>query len=203
MTLRQKLISLAGLSTFVVLLSGSGIVQAMPLCYMINQAGETVDLSYMCSPNNTRTQSQENQQEERIFSRRIPVNNQTYQEPIRTYADLHRYVNSEESQEDSWNDFQYYNRFLEFPSRNVSRRVTRQEISPRVIRYGREVLVNPDGLEVVITNRNSSRISRHRVIGPSGFPESVFVDYSQVPSGSFQSNYISTPRSQVRGSLIY
>ena len=53
---------------------------------------------------------------------------------MRTYTDVYEYVNSNESEEDAWNDFQYYNRFLEFPSVNVSRSLTRQEISPRIIR---------------------------------------------------------------------
>ncbi len=203
MLLKQKLVSFAGLSMFIILLSTSVIVQAVPLCYMINEAGQTVDLSYMCNRSSIRTEPEKNQQEGRIFSRRIPVNNVTDQEFIRTHTDVHRYLSREESQEDSWNNFQYYNRFLEFPSRNVSRTVTRQEISPRVIRYSREVLINPDGSEVVINNSNSSRISRHRVIGSSGFPESVFVDYSQVPSASLESSYRSTPRTQVRGTITY
>ncbi|MDJ0599272.1 MAG: hypothetical protein QNJ37_10580 [Crocosphaera sp.] len=206
MKLRQKVFSIAGLSTFITLLMSAGIAQAIPPCYMVNQAGQTVDLSYMCNANSDRIQPQETEQEERTFSRRIPVNNQTSQEPIRTYADVYKYVNSEEDQEYAWNDFQYYNRFLEFPSANVSRRVTRQEISPRVVRYSREVLVNPDGSEVVLTNRNSSQISRQMVIGPYGFPESIFVDYSQIPSGSFQPTYFQgsyspTPRGQLTGSV--
>ncbi len=173
---------------------------------MVNQAGQTVDLSYLCNQNTVSNQPQETEQEERTFSRRVPVNNPTSQEPIRTYTDVHKYVNSEAGQQDSWNDFQYYNRFLEFPSANVTRTVQRQEISPRVVRYSQEVLVNPDGSEVVLTNRNSSRISRQMVIGPYGFPESIFVDYSQIPSGSFQPTYFqgsypSTPRGQLTGSV--
>ncbi|MDJ0579863.1 hypothetical protein [Crocosphaera sp.] len=134
MRLNQTLFSTIGLSTLMTLLMTSGTVQATPLCYMVNQTGQTVDLSYMCNQNTATTQHSQTQPEERTFSRRVPVNNPTYQTPMRTYTDVYKYVNSNESEEDAWNDFQYYNRFLEFPSANVSRSVTRQEISPRIIR---------------------------------------------------------------------
>ncbi|MDJ0728451.1 MAG: hypothetical protein QNJ33_00500 [Crocosphaera sp.] len=145
MTLRQKLVSVAGLSTFITLLIGSGIVHAIPLCYMINQAGQTVDLSYMCNQNTPRTQPQTTEQEERIFSRRVPVNNPTPQDspipqrterPIRTYADIRNYVRRQREAgnvDNVWEDVDYYNRFLEFPSTMPRRTAIRQEISPRVL----------------------------------------------------------------------
>lgn len=201
MRLNQKIFSTIGLSTLITLLMSSGVVQATPPCYMVNQAGQTVDLSYMCNQNTARIQPSQTQPEGRTFSRRVPVNNTTPQTPLRTYTDVYKYVNSNESEEDAWNDFQYYNRFLEFPSANVSRSVTRQEISPRVVRYSREVWVNPDGSEIVLSNGNSSRVSRHRVIGSNGLPEYIFVDYTQSPSVSFGPPYTPVPRNQVRSSI--
>ncbi|MDJ0659672.1 MAG: hypothetical protein QNJ42_09285 [Crocosphaera sp.] len=164
MTLTQKLFSVAGLSTFITLLMGAGIVQAVPQCYMVNQAGQTVDLSYMCNQNNPRTQPQANQQAERTFSRRVPVDNSTSlpvdsaiirrpQRPMRTYADIHSYVRRQRQmgnegdvwqdnveQDNVWQDVNYYNRFLEFPSAMSRRTAVRQEISPRVL--GSQTFVN-------------------------------------------------------------
>ncbi|ACB51923.1 hypothetical protein cce_2575 [Crocosphaera subtropica ATCC 51142] len=134
MTFKHKLLSVAGFSTLMSLLISSGMVQAIPLCYMVNQTGQTLDLSYMCNPTVETNQTLNNQQEERTFSRRVPVTNQTTQDHFRTYTDVYKYVNSNDNQGDSWNDFQYYNRFLEFPSTMTGRTAIRQEISPRIIR---------------------------------------------------------------------
>ena len=57
MRLNQKLFSTIGLSTLITLLMSSGVVQANPPCYMVNQAGQTVDLSYMCNQNTSRKNS--------------------------------------------------------------------------------------------------------------------------------------------------
>lgn len=162
MTFTQKLFSVAGLSTFMTLLMSAGMVQAVPTCYMVNQAGQTVDLSYMCNQNNPSTQPQANQQAERTFSRRVPVNNPTSlpvdsaiirrpQRPIRSYADVHNYVRQqrERGNEDTvWGDVDYYNRFLEFPSTMPRRTAVRQEISPRVLGTQRFVnFLNADSPE--------------------------------------------------------
>lgn len=159
MTLWQRLFSVAGLSTCLTLLISSGTAQAVPTCYMVNQAGQTIDLSHLCNQNTARNQRQETQQEGRTFSRRIPVNNPTPlpvdsailqrpQRPIRSYADVHNYVRRQRQRENNdnvwednvWEDVDYYNRFLEFPSAMPRRTAVRQEISPRVL--GSETFVN-------------------------------------------------------------
>ncbi len=142
-TLWQKFFSVAGLSTVMTLFTSSGIAQATPPCYMIDQTGQTVDLSYMCNQNTARTQPSQTQPEGRTFNRRVPVDNQTPQPPLRTYTDVYQYVN-QQGQGDSWNDFQYYNRFLEFPSNIPRRTAIRQEISPRIIRSSAINFYNAD-----------------------------------------------------------
>ncbi len=213
MRLNQKLFSTIGLSTLITLLMSSGVVQATPPCYMVNQAGQTVDLSYMCNQNTARTQPQETEPEGRTFSRRVPVNNSTSQNnqtpqtpetPIRSYSDIQNYVRQQREAgnvDNVWEDINYYNGFLEFPSTMSRRTAVRQEISPRIVRYSREVWVNPDGSEIVLSNGNSSRVSRHRVIGSNGLPEYIFVDYTQSPSVSFSPSYTPVPRNQVRSSI--
>ncbi len=183
MTLWQKLFSVAGLSTCVTLLISSGMVQAVPPCYMVNEAGQTVDLSDLCNQNTARNQPQETEQEGRTFSRRVPVNNATSQEPIRTYTDVHKYVNSQAGPQDSWNDFQYYNRFLEFPS-NIGRTAIRQEISPRIIRseavnfYNADSSLNPRPF----TTRSAedlSNMSSQYVLNSQGVLELRYYDLSE------------------------
>ena len=44
-----------------------GIVYANPPCYMVNQLGQTIDLSYLCHSNTVNNQQPENQEQERSF----------------------------------------------------------------------------------------------------------------------------------------
>ncbi len=190
-TLKQKLFSLAGLSTFMTLLISTEIVQAVPLCYMVNQAGQMIDLSYMCNQNTTRTQPQETQQEGRTFSRRITVNNPTPQTPIRTYADLRDYVHQqrETGNDDSvWEDVNYYNRFLEFPSTMPRRTAIRQEISPRIVGSERNInFFNADSSynkRPFTTRRQGdfSNISSQYVLNSRGILELRYYDLKEQSS---------------------
>ncbi|MDJ0845509.1 MAG: hypothetical protein QNJ08_14850 [Crocosphaera sp.] len=131
MTFTQKLFSVAGLSTFMTLLMSAGMVQAVPTCYMVNQAGQTVDLSYMCNQNNPSTQPQASQQAERTFSRRVPVDNPTFQESTLPYTDFYTYDLQQRRNGNDHNIVQeasYYNRLLEFPRSMPRRRVFPRQV---------------------------------------------------------------------------
>lgn len=185
MTLSQKLFSITGLSTFITVLISSGIGQAVPPCYMVNQAGQTIDLSSICNPNRVTNQPQETQQEESNLSRRVRVNNQMVQQPIRNDNGVSRYVNSGENQTYYGNNLPDNNQLLDLPNSTPQQTTGLQQLSPAgvdsgIINFGNEPLSSYNSLPFTTTRPESLRnVSSQYVLNGQGVLELRYYDLSE------------------------
>ncbi len=85
----QRSLLIGGISSLMNLFIGIETTVASPLCYMVDELGQTVDLSYMCVHNAikenleaNRQQRNENEGERAILNRRIALSEENQSQPI-------------------------------------------------------------------------------------------------------------------------
>ncbi|EAZ89918.1 hypothetical protein [Crocosphaera chwakensis] len=185
MRLTQKLFSITGLSTFITVLISAGMVRAIPPCYMVNQAGQTIDLSSICNPNRVTNQPQETQEQQSSFNGRVPVNNQMVPQANRNYNGVSRYGNSAGNQTYYGNNFPDNNQLLDLPNSTPGQTTFGQEISPAgvdsgIINFGNDPISSYNSLPFTTTRPESLRnVSSQYVLNGQGVLELRYYNLSE------------------------
>ena len=85
----QRILLIGGMSSLMNLFIGLDTTVASPLCYMVDDNGQTIDLSYMCAQNAIKDnleangqQRNENEGQRTVLNRRIAVSEENQSQPI-------------------------------------------------------------------------------------------------------------------------
>lgn len=85
----QRILLIGGISSLMNLFIGLETTVASPLCYMVDEFGQTIDLSYLCTQKvikddleANRQQRNENEGQRAILNRRIAVSEENQSQPI-------------------------------------------------------------------------------------------------------------------------
>ena len=88
----QRILLIGGMSSLMNLCIGLETTVASPLCYMVDDNGQTVDFSYLCAQNAikedleaNRQQRNENEEPRTVLNRRIAVSEENQSQPIQNY----------------------------------------------------------------------------------------------------------------------
>lgn len=185
MTLTQKLFSITGLSTFISILINSGTVQALPPCYMVNQTGQTIDLSSICNSNKVINQTQPTQEQQSDLSREVSTNNQMVQQRDRNYNNVYPNVSRRENQTYYGNNISDNNQLVDLPDSTPEETTFGQEISPagvnsEVTDFGNAPISSYNSLPYTTTRpENLRNVSRQYILNSQGVLEYRYYNLSE------------------------